>query len=259
MEFEGKTAIVTGGSSGIGAATVKMLVDRGAKVLAVGTNAQKLASFVEPLGGAAIAHVADIGEQDQAEGIVDAAIGHFGKLDLLVNNAGVGMLARAGDLDPADWRRTMAVNLDAVFWASRVALPHLIASKGCIINTASVSSLGANYAYTIYNVTKSAVVALTRCMAIDYAEQGVRVNAVSPGFVTTPMNANAPQSIIDAYVDRAPMKRAGKVEEIAEAILFLASPRASFVTGHNLVIDGGTTAYTGLPNLPALFAALQND
>lgn len=256
MEFEGKSAVVTGASSGVGAAVVKMLVARGAKVLAVGRSKDKLSALAGALRAAVVSHVADVSEQAQAEAMIAAAVSRFGGIDILINNAGTGgALARVGELDPAVWRRVMATNLDSVYWASRVALPHLIARRGCIVNTASLAGLGADYAMTTYNVSKDAVIALTRRMAIDYAAEGVRVNCISPGFVYTGVNRNSPQFLNDAYIGCTPMGRAGTTEEIAEAMLFLAGPRASYVSGHNLIVDGGTMAHTGLPNVPALFGA----
>jgi meso-butanediol dehydrogenase/(S,S)-butanediol dehydrogenase/diacetyl reductase len=256
MRFQGKAAIVTGGSSGIGAAVTRALVREGAKVLAIGTTEATLASMVDELGEAVTTYVANIAQQTEIEAAVQAAAKAFGRLDLMVNNAGASSVARAGDLDPAVWRHQMAVNLDAVFWASRLALPHLIKSGGSIVTIASISGQAADYGFTAYNVAKAGVIALTRCMAIDYATDGVRVNCVSPGFITTPANDRAPQSIQNAFVGANPMKRSGRPEEIADAVLFLASPAASFINGHDLVVDGGITAHTGQPNIPALFAQL---
>src|SRR5262249_34353054 len=144
VEFEGKRVILTGGSSGIGAAAARLFVQRGAKVLAVGRSQEKLLSLQSQLGTGFIPHLAYVGDQQQAEGMVERAVAEMGGRDILVNNAGVGgVLKRVGDVDPAEWRRALAVNLDAVFWACRIALPHLIQSKGCIVNTASLAGIAA--------------------------------------------------------------------------------------------------------------------
>jgi meso-butanediol dehydrogenase/(S,S)-butanediol dehydrogenase/diacetyl reductase len=257
MEFDGKVVLVTGASSGIGAEVAKLFVEQGAKVLAVGRNQERLADLGRKLGDALAPHVADVGDQEQVEGAVAAAVKQFGGLDILINNAGIAMMGRAGDTDPALWRKIMAVDLDAVYWASRVALPHLIERKGCIVSTASLSGIAADYGLTAYCVAKAGVIEFTRCMAIDYAKDGVRVNCVSPGASATPMNAGAPQALTDAYNSAIPMHRQGRPEEIAQAVLFLAGPRASYITGQNLLVDGGISAHTGQPDIPALFAKLR--
>jgi meso-butanediol dehydrogenase/(S,S)-butanediol dehydrogenase/diacetyl reductase len=252
MEFQDKIAIVTGAASGIGAETTRLLVAGGARVLAADIGAERLAAFAAEMGEAVVPHVADMAEPAQVEAMVAAAVDRFGGLDILVNNAGVGSLARAADLDPAEWRRVMAIDLDAVFLACRVALPHLIARRGCIVSTASISGMGADYGFTAYNVAKSGVIALTRVMAIDYAKQGVRVNSVSPGLIATPLTSGMSQAVTAAFVRRVPMQRAGQPQEIAEVIAFLASPRASYLTGQNIAVDGGITAHTGQPDVFAL-------
>jgi meso-butanediol dehydrogenase/(S,S)-butanediol dehydrogenase/diacetyl reductase len=249
--FAGKRAVVTGAASGIGAAVVRLLCDEGAVVLAVDTNHDGLAALVAASGVGAFAHVADLARQDEVEAMIAAAVARFDGLDILVNNAGIGSLARAADLDPADWRRVMAVDLDAVFYAARVALPHLAASRGCIVNTASISGVGADYGFTAYNAAKAGVLGLTRVLAIDHARQGVRVNAVSPGFTATPMTALMPATVTDAFAAAVPMGRAGTPEEMADAIAFLASDRASYITGQNLIVDGGISAHTGQPDVVA--------
>jgi meso-butanediol dehydrogenase/(S,S)-butanediol dehydrogenase/diacetyl reductase len=256
MEFQGKTAIVTGAASGIGAETTKLLVKGGAKVLAVDLNETKLKVLVQEVGENAVPHLADMAEREPVEGMVHEAVKQFGGLDILVNNAGIGALARAADLHPDEWRRVMAIDLDAVYWASRIALPHLIERKGCIVSTASISGMGADYAFTAYNVAKAGVIALTRCMAIDYADQGVRVNCVSPGLVATSLTDGMPQATVDEFARRIPMHRAASPQEIAEVITFLASPRASYITGQNVAVDGGLMAHTGQPDVLAVRAQL---
>ncbi|KHK88960.1 hypothetical protein LK12_22975 [Novosphingobium malaysiense] len=257
MDFDGCKVIVTGGSSGIGLAVVDLFVERGAKVVSVGRSQEKLAAQADRLGAPLITHACDVGVQEEAEAMLEQSVARLGGLDILINNAGVGgVLKRVGELDPADWRATMAVNCDSVFWISRLALPHLIESKGCIVNTASLAGMAANHSFTTYNVSKHALIALTQCMALDYAADGVRVNCISPGYVATDLNRLAPPQLGEAFIERTPMGRAADPGEIAEAILFLASSKASYISGHNLVVDGAMMASAGLPNVPKIIAGL---
>jgi meso-butanediol dehydrogenase/(S,S)-butanediol dehydrogenase/diacetyl reductase len=256
MTFDGKIALVTGAASGIGAATTRLLAKQGAKVFAVDVNFVGLEVLVGELGSNVVPHRAELTERTQVEGMVEAAVKTFGALDILVNNAGIGSFGAAADLDPDTWRRVMAIDIDAVFLASRVALPHLIARHGCIVNTASISGVGGDYGFTAYNAAKAAVIGLTRSMAVDYAAQGVRVNAVSPGYIATPLVGIMPPAVADAFVANVPMKRAGSAAEIAAVIAFLASDAASYVTGHNLIADGGITAHTGQPDIGRVLSNL---
>lgn len=257
MEFDGKLALVTGAASGIGAATARILVARGARVLAADRDADGLEALVAELKGAAVAHVADISERAQVEAMVAAGLERLGGLDILVNNAGIGSLARATDLDPEDWRKVMAVDLDAVFWASRAALPALIARRGNIVCTASISGMAADYRFTAYNAAKAGLIGLVRNLAVDYAAEGVRVNAVSPGYTLTPLSKTSRPEVAEAFVAAVPMRRAAKPEEIAEVIAFLASERASYLTGQNIAVDGGVTAHTGQPDVAGIYARLR--
>jgi meso-butanediol dehydrogenase/(S,S)-butanediol dehydrogenase/diacetyl reductase len=248
MPLTDKVAVVTGAASGIGAATARRLASGGARVLAVDLNAEGLQALARSIGERVIPHVADLTERSQVEAAIATAIEKFGRLDILINNAGIGSLARVADLDPEDWRRVMAIDLDAVFYACRVAVPHLIASRGNIVNTASISGMAADYGFTAYNTAKAAVIALTRVMAIDYAAQNIRVNAVSPGFTLTPLTQQIPQGMQELYAARVPMRRAGTPEEIASVIAFLTSDDASYITGQNIAVDGGLIATTGAPD-----------
>jgi len=256
MSVQGKVALVTGAASGIGAATVRRLAGAGVTVLAVDVNAGGLNDLTAGIGASVHPFTADLTDRAQVEGAVAFAVKQFGRLDILVNNAGIGSLARATELEPEEWRRVMSIDVDAVFFACRVALPHLIETGGCIVNTASISGLAADYGFTAYNTAKAAVLGLTRVMAIDYAAQGVRINAVSPGFTLTALTQPMPQGIQDMYAAAVPMRRAGSADEMAGVIMFLTSPDASYITGQNIVVDGGLMATTGAPDHIAYFTKL---
>jgi len=255
MDFDGKCALVTGAASGIGRATARLLVQRGARVVAADIDAGGLHALEAELGGAVIPHTADLEQPAQVEAMVAAAVAALGGLDVLVSNAGVGAVGRAGELDPAVWRRIMAIDLDAAFLAARAALPALIARRGAMVFTASVSGMAADYGLTPYNVAKAGLIGLVRNLAVDYAAEGVRVNAISPGYTSTPPTEAMPAGVQAAYVGRVPMGRAGRPEEIAEVIAFLASERASYLTGQNIAVDGGLMAHTGWPDPATLRAA----
>ena len=256
MQFKDKLALVTGAASGIGAAAARLLVQGGAHVLVTDIDPAGVDRITSELKDNVTGFVADISDQAAVEEVVATAVGRLGGLDIMVNNAGIGSLARTVDLDPAEWRKVMAIDLDAVFYAFRKALPHLIERRGSIVNTASISGLAADYGFTAYNVAKAGLIAFTRVMAIDYAAQGVRVNSISPGFTATPLVAMMPESVTADFLNRVPMRRAGTAEEMAAAVCFLASDAASYITGHNLIVDGGLTAHTGQPNVLATFQTM---
>jgi len=256
-ELQGKRAIVTGAGSGIGMATARLLHSRGACVMLVDLNLDAVNGLAQDLGSDAVPHASNVSDLAQVEAFVTRAVELFGGLDILVNNAGIGGFGRVADIDPQHWRKVMAVDLDSVFFASRSAMPHLVKSRGSVVNTVSLSGVNADYGLTPYNTAKAGLIGLSKSMAIDYAREGVRVNMVSPGYTLTAMTAAMAQGLPEEYVARIPMNRAGAPEEMAEAIVFLASDRASFITGHNLIVDGGINAHNGQPNLLAYFAAYE--
>jgi meso-butanediol dehydrogenase/(S,S)-butanediol dehydrogenase/diacetyl reductase len=250
-------AVITGGGHGIGAATVRRFLAEGAFVVAADVNPKGLQRLTDEFDGDSrlATRVTDVSDQAAVANLIDHAVATFGRLDTVVNNAGTITMGTVLDVEPADWRRIMAVDLDAVYFGSRAAMPHLIAAGGNIVNTASISGLAGNYGLVAYCAAKGAVVNLTRNMAIDHARQGIRVNSVCPGPVNThPGGMMDHPNMKPVYERNIPMGRVGQPEEIASVIAFLASDDASFVTGHNLVADGGLTAHTGEPNFTELYA-----
>jgi len=247
MRFAGKVAIVTGGASGIGAATVARLAAEGAEVL--------IADLNQPaqLPSGAVFHRADATLPADVDALLAAARERWGRLDILVNNAGAGWLGDSETTAIEDWDRLFAINVRAVFLACKAAIPVMRASGGgAIVNTASISGLAGDYAMVAYNASKGAIVNYTRSLALDCAAHGIRVNALCPGLIETPMATGGLADPIDRahWLERIPMARTGRPEEMAAVIAFLASDDASYVTGAMMVADGGVTAHTGQPNFP---------
>ena len=249
--FEDRVALITGAASGIGAATARRLSDEGARLVLGDRNGDRLAEVVAELAADGVqvtGHTVDVAVRAEVDQLVQTAVDTAGRLDVLVNNAGIGMYGRITELTDEKWRRIMSVDLDSVFYASRAAYPHLAATRGAIVNTCSISGLFGDYGLLAYNTAKGAVANFTRNLAIDSAVDGVRVNAVCPGGVATPMLAAVLAEHADRYQELVPLGRPAEPAEIAAAIAFLASDDASYVTGHNLVVDGGVTAATGQPD-----------
>jgi meso-butanediol dehydrogenase/(S,S)-butanediol dehydrogenase/diacetyl reductase len=250
LRFEGKVVLVTGAGSGIGEGTARRFSEEGAVVVLVGRHKGSIAAVAADLPrNRTMARVADVSKPSQVESAVAAAVKAFGRLDVLVNNAGIFAGSSVTETRPADWDRVMAINVGGVFHCSRAALPHLIATKGCIVNTASVSGLGGDWKMSAYNASKGAVVNLTRAMAMDYARRGVRVNAVCPSFTLTGMTVDIAKNrkLMAKFEERMPLGRAATPADIAAVIAFLASDDARFITGVNLPVDGGVTASNGQP------------
>ena len=248
--FAGKVALITGGGSGIGAATARLMAAGGAAVVVADLVEASARRVADEVGGTAL--VVDVADRVQVETMVADAIARHGRLDVLVNNAGIGSFARTPDLDPAEWERVIAIDLHAVFYACRAAIPHLIkGGGGAIVNTASISGMAGDYGFSAYNAAKAAVINYTRTLAIDHARERLRVNALCPGLIATPLTAGAKElpQLEAHWHDQIPMGRAGTPEEMAEVIAFLASDAASYMTGSIVVADGGQTAWTGQPNL----------
>jgi len=248
MLFRDKAVIVTGGSSGIGRAAAESFGREGASVVLVGRDEAALndvSGVVRAAGSRAVACVADVTVVDAPERIVAAALEVFGGIDVLVNAAGV---LAAGTLETTTdevWDGMMAINLRAPFRLMRAAAPHLATRKGCIVNVSSVNGLRSFPGVLAYCVSKAGVDQLTRCAAIEMAQLGVRINAVNPGVTVTNLHRRSgmDNAQYSAFLERArtthPLGRPGQPHDVVEAILFLASDRASWMTGETIAIDGG--------------------
>ena len=249
MRFANKVALITGGGSGIGAATARLLAREGAAVVVVDVAADHARGVAAETGGIAVE--ADVARRADVERAVATAIEQHGRIDILFNNAGIGCVGRTPDRDPEQGERVIAIDLNAVFYACRVAIPHMPRPGGAIINTASISGLAGDYGFSAYNAAKGAVINYTRTLAIDHAREGIRVNALCPGLIATPLTAGAAAlpGLEQAWHAAIPLGRAGTPEEMAEVVAFLASDAACFVTGCGIVADGGQTAWTGPPDL----------
>ena len=256
--FAGRVAVITGGASGIGAALARLLHEEGASVLIGDLDPDKGEDLASTLGTRGRFRRTGVSSFDEVEALVGEAVDHFGCIDLLFNNAGIGSLSRIEALSVDDWHRVVAVNLDAVFYGLKAALPHMKAQGGgAVVNTASASGLLADFGFAAYNAAKAGVINLTRTAAIDCARDGIRVNAVCPGPVETPILAPilGIPGLHAEWSERVPMGRFARPEEIASVMAFLASDDAAYVTGVSVPVDGGLTAHTGQPNLPQVLSA----
>lgn len=253
MRFSGKVAVVTAAASGIGAATATRLAREGAHVYLSDIDSDGLARQAEALADVRSQIsiiVTDVTDPAAVSALIETAAREQGRLDILINNAGMGSFGRVTEVTPENWHRVFQICVDSVFYASRSAIPHLIETRGNIVNTASISGLLGDYGFAAYNAAKGAVINLTRNMALDYGRDNIRVNAVCPGLIATPLSLKlrGNEAVMKEYDRLIPLGRPGQPEEIASAIAFLASADASYVTGVNFAVDGGVTAATGQPN-----------
>jgi NAD(P)-dependent dehydrogenase (short-subunit alcohol dehydrogenase family) len=249
LDFSGKVALVTGAASGMGLATAQAFAEAGAAVVmadfredTVDAEAQKLAAA----GKKVIALGCDVSDETQVEQMVARTVAEFGRLDAAFNNAGVmARIAPTADSTREDWDRVIGINLRGVWSCMKYELRHMERQgSGAIVNNASVGALTGNPGIGSYIASKHGVVGLTRTAALEYIKHGVRVNAVNPGLIDTPIARDVVSGDEQAYVEIAknvPIARAGRPEEIASAVLWLCSPGASYIVGHALTVDGGMT------------------
>jgi NAD(P)-dependent dehydrogenase (short-subunit alcohol dehydrogenase family) len=248
MRFEGKVALVTGASSGIGRATAERLASEGAKVAVTARRVERLAevvSRIEASGSRAKAFACDLTSEDDRERLTDSTAGHFGGLDILVNAAGIIGFGTIEDTTLEAWKRMFDINVVSIFHLMQLALPHLLPRKGNIVNVSSVNGMRSFPGVLAYCSSKSALDQLTRCSALELAAKGVRVNAVNPGVVVTELHRQAGlnEEAYNAFLERSktthPMGRVGHPQDLAALITFLASEEASWITGATVNIDGG--------------------
>ena len=246
MRFQGKSVIVTGGASGIGKATARQFASEGANVVIADVNpdGQTVAEQIAQETQTEMSFIqADVSKADDADHLIQETLRHHGQLDILHNNAGILIVGDVTTIPETDWDRCIDINLKSVYLVSKYAIPAMQQTGGgVIINTASTAGISGGGGYSVYGATKAAIILLTQCMALDFAKNNIRVNAVCPGPTATPMIVPSDadrEDTLDRWAQELPIGRAGQPEDTAKAVVYLASDDASFVTGSAFVVDGG--------------------
>lgn len=243
MKLKDKVTIITGAAGGIGEVTAKKFVSEGAKVVVVDLKKEDVDQTVlelEKMGGEAIGFAADVTKREQVEQFINDTVAHFGRIDVVINNAGITQDAQLIKMTEEQWDRVIDVNLKGVFNVGQCAAKVMIEQKsGVILNASSVVGLYGNFGQTNYAATKFGVNGMTKTWARELGKYGIRVNSIAPGFIATAMTQKMPEKILEMMKNKSPLKRMGRPEDIANGYAYLASDEASFITGAVISIDGG--------------------
>lgn len=245
QRLQDKVAIITGGAQGIGRATAVLFAQEGAHIAIWDLNEEKgqsAVSEIEQAGGKAHFFSVNTADHEQVKKTTEAVVSAFGKIDILINNAGITRDATLLKMEPANWQQVIDVNLTGVFNCTQNVAPHMVEQgSGKIVSASSVVGIYGNFGQTNYVATKSGVIGMTKVWARELGPKGINVNAIAPGFIKTEMIGTIPEKVINAVVSKTPLRRFGTVEELAKAYLFLSTEESSFINGHTLSVDGGIT------------------
>lgn len=250
QRFSKKVVVITGAGSGIGEFTAKRFAAEGASVVLVGRTEEKLQKTLGALeGGDHLVRPTDMSKAEEVEQLAADVLAKYGRVDVVVNDAGVAAQGKVHEGTYEDWEKAIKIDLYGVFHSCRYFMPALIKSQGNIVNVSSVSGIGGDWGMSFYNAAKGGVTNFTRSLAMDHGADNVRVNAVCPGLIITPMAEDIKENepLLEEFRKRTPLGRPGEPEEVAAVIAFLASDDARYITGVNLPVDGGITASNGQP------------
>jgi NAD(P)-dependent dehydrogenase (short-subunit alcohol dehydrogenase family) len=249
MHIEGKVVVITGAGAGIGAGIAERFSEAGAFVVVFDINRQSAEQMQQKLErtGRALAVQGDVSSDADVSAAIEHSVAKFGTIDILVNNAGIDVSGMVPELSVTDWDRTLAVNLKGAFLFSKHVIPHMRGRGGAIVNISSVHAFVSYEGYAAYDAAKAGLIALTRTLALDHGRDGIRVNAVCPGYISTPMTDEwfqsqpDPEATLKQVLSFHPLGRIGTPRDIADAALFLASDASAFISGTSLVVDGAMT------------------
>ncbi|CDQ42010.1 MULTISPECIES: SDR family NAD(P)-dependent oxidoreductase [Virgibacillus] len=246
MRLENKVAIITGGASGIGEATARLFAQEGAKVVIadLADRGQEISHDLIQQGYESLFVKADVTNEEHTKNMIEQTVRQFGQLDIMFANAGIANEANIHEMSYEQWKKTMDINLSGVYLSDKYAIEQMRkqGTGGAIVNSGSIHSFVGKDGVTAYAAAKGGVKLLTQTLGITYSKEGIRVNAVCPGYIDTPLIADSPKEVKEHLVNLHPMGRLGRADEVAKAVLFLASEDASFIAGTTLLVDGGYTA-----------------